>query len=232
MSKPLIGILGYPYYDSDKDECVVVYSGYKNAVITSGGIPFMIAPYQSIDYEGTRLRNIPSMTEEEKRFYRENVDLCDGIIVQGGYRMYDWHQYIVEYAIEKKIPILGSCAGMQLLAKISNGAHIAEKIDNHKVTSRKFVHDVEIKEGTILRRIFKKKTIPVNSFHSYGIPHIGGNFITSAVAPDGTIEGIEMNEGWVVGVQWHPENMIDSDENAKLLFKAFTTESEKYKELK
>ena len=51
------------------------------------------------------------------------VDLCDGIIIPGGYRIYEFYKYITEYAIKKDIPVLGICLGMQTLSRIDNNGN-------------------------------------------------------------------------------------------------------------
>ena len=227
ISKPIIGILGVPTYDDENRSVIALFNEYKNAVVKKGCIPFVICPLLSIDYYGTKLSDIPKLTEEEKQIYREMTDMCDGIIMPGGYRMYNFDDYVVRYAIEKDIPILGICMGMQLLADIDNNSYCLEANEteiNHKQPNEKYVHNVSILNDTLLSEIVKEQEIRVNSNHRYHITKVK-DFKISAYSEDGLIEGIEMpNKKFVVGVQWHPERMIEFDEAASKIFDRFISE--------
>lgn len=226
-SKPIIGILGVPVYDDEKNSVIAVFNDYKNAITKKGCIPFVICPLLNIDYYGTKLSDIPDLTEYEKEMYKEMTDICDGIIMPGGYRIYNFDEFVIKYAIEKNIPVLGICMGMQLLANIDNKSYCLEPNDtdiNHKQPSENYVHSVNILNNTLLSEIIKEKEIKVNSNHRYHVSKVN-NFEISAYSEDGLIEGIEMpNKKFVVGIQWHPERMINYDENANKIFDKFVNE--------
>ena len=230
QKKPIIGVIGVPEHNDEGDPIIALYKDYKNAILTSGSIPFMIPPLLDIDYYVTRLKDVPDLTEEEKKQYREMIDMCDGIIMQGGYRMYNYCEYILSYAVEKDIPVLGVCMGMQLLAKIDNGDYCLEQNDtdiNHRQPRVDYVHKVNILDNTLLKDIFKEDEISVNSKHRYHVSKVN-NFKVSAYSEDGLIEGIEHpGKRFVVGVQWHPEKMVTYDEAAKRLFTRFIEECQK-----
>ncbi len=227
ISKPIIGILGLPLHDDENYNIIAIFSDYKNAVIKKDCIPFMISPTLNIDYCGTKLSEIPELTEKEKELYREMVDICDGIIMPGGYRMYNFDEYILKYAIEKDIPVLGICLGMQLLANIDNNEYCLETNEtniNHKQPNVNYTHKINILDNTILSKIMKEKEINVNSNHRLHVPKVN-KFRISAYSEDGLIEAIEMpNKRFVIGVQWHPERLIEFDSNANQLFDAFVNE--------
>ena len=228
--KAIIGVIGVPEHNDEGDPLIGLYKDYKNAIITSGGFPFMIPPLLDIDYYSTRLRDVPELTEDEKKTYREMIDMCDGIIMQGGYRIYNYCEYILNYAIEKDIPVLGVCMGMQLLAKIDNGDYCLEENDtdiNHRQPRVDYVHNVNILEGTMLKDIVKEEEIKVNSKHRFHVKGVN-NFRISAYSEDGLIEGIELpGKKFVIGVQWHPEKMINYDPAAHRLFARFIEECQK-----
>ena len=235
ISRPIIGILGVPAYDDEKNSIIALLNDYKNAVVKKKCIPFMICPLLNIDYYGTKISDIPDLTEQEKKIYKEMIDMCDGIIMPGGYRMYNFDEFMVKYAIEKNIPVLGICMGMQLLANIDNGSYCLEANDtniNHKQQSENFVHNVNIVNNTLLSEILNEKEIRVNSNHRYHVAKVN-NFTVSAYSEDGLIEGIEMpNKKFVVGLQWHPERMIEYDENANKIFDKFVDECNNIKSKK
>lgn len=149
----------------------------------------MICPLLSIDYSNTKLSDIPDLTKEEKETYREMIDICDGIIIPGGYRIYNFYEYVVKRAIEKNMPVLGTCLGMQVLSKVDNGFNCLEKNEtniNHVKKQVKYVHKVKILNNTLLKDIINKDEIEVNSKHSYYVSKVN-NFKVSAYSEDGLI---------------------------------------------
>jgi len=83
-------------------------------------------------------------------------------------------------------------------------------------------HTVEIKEGTLLEKIFEVKELQVNSFHHQAVKDLGKGLVVSAFSPDGIIEAIEhTNHPFCVGVQWHPEGMVEVHKEQLKLFEAF-----------
>ncbi|MCI8548360.1 MAG: C26 family cysteine hydrolase domain-containing family [Bacilli bacterium] len=226
-TKPIIGIIGVPTYDNEKDNTIAVYNESKNVTFQKGGIPFMICPLLNINYYETPLNKIPELTDEEKNIYEEMVDLCDGIIIPGGYRIYEFYKYITEYAIKKDIPVLGICLGMQTLASIDNNGNSLEKNEDefiHTKTKVKYAHSVNIKKNTLLYDIIKKDKIDVNSKHKYHVSKVN-KFKIVATSSDGLIEAIELpKKRFVLGLQWHPEKMIEYDPDANKIFDAFFEE--------
>lgn len=223
-SRKIIGILGVPSYDDENDSTIALYTHYKNAVVSKNCIPFMICPLADIDYWNTPSKEIPDLTEEEKNFYRDIVDLCDGIIIPGGYRWYNFDEFITEYAIEKDIPVFGICMGMQLLATLDNNEDCLKLIEStieHRQRDKDYVHSVNIVNDSFLKKIINKDQIKVNSKHRYHVCKVN-KFKISAYSEDGIIEAIELpNKKFVIGVQWHPEKMINYDDAANKLFDRF-----------
>jgi putative glutamine amidotransferase len=83
-------------------------------------------------------------------------------------------------------------------------------------------HEAKVVQGTRLHAMVGAETIRINSMHHQGIDGVGAELIVSATAPDGLAEAIEgAGDGFVVGVQWHPEMLIDSDPAARALFRTF-----------
>ena len=62
----------------------------------------------------------------------------------------------------------------------------------------------------------------MNSMHHQGIKQLAPGLVVSAVAPDGLVEGLESSNGhFMVGVQWHPEALVDHDHGMRQLFSRF-----------
>jgi putative glutamine amidotransferase len=80
----------------------------------------------------------------------------------------------------------------------------------------------------VLERLAGSEVMEVNSFHHQSVGLVGASLRPVATAPDGVIEAIEdVNGGFVVGVQWHPERTFQEDAFAKALFTAFIEEAGK-----
>ena len=83
-------------------------------------------------------------------------------------------------------------------------------------------HDVALAAGSRLRAAFESPTIAVNSMHHQGIKDLAPALLSSGVAPDGLIEGVESSNGhFLVGVQWHPEVYESTDAPTRRLFENF-----------
>ena len=72
-------------------------------------------------------------------------------------------------------------------------------------------HPVEVREGTVLAELVGRGQLMVNSTHHQAVSRLGEGLVASAVAPDGVVEAIESSNGaFAVGVQWHPELLLQS----------------------
>ena len=156
---------------------------------------------------------------KEFNYVKNIIDLCDGIIIPGGAYIYDIYYKIVEYLYNENKPILGICLGMQIMGKTFNNK-VRERIkdDSHNKMDN-YVHGINIKKDSKLFDIMKEEFIQVNSRHERYIPYT--NLDISAYSDDGIPEAIEnKNKKFFIGVQWHPESLID-DIYSKRLFNAF-----------
>ena len=154
---------------------------------------------------------IPNSLTNIQNFIEE-LDL-DGVILSGGDNLGDYpdrdktENKLIEYSLEKNIPILGVCRGMQILNYFFGGRVIKNGSENHV----KIDHDVKIL-GLKFKELFKKNMIKVNSYHNNIITknelHEEFNIFAIDVRDD-TIEGYYHKKYQIVGVMWHPERSFN-----------------------
>lgn len=153
------------------------------------------------------------IVDKKMKSVKKIVDLCDGIILQGGNYINEIDKEIVNYLYKKDIPTLGICLGMQIMSLGD-----IKKAENHN-SNLKYVHKIKINNKSKLYEIIKNNEICVNSRHNdYVYDTI---YDVGAYSEDNIIEEIEdKNKKFYMGLQWHPES-IKNDKNSKLIFKEF-----------
>lgn len=214
--KPIIGIVGRPNWPDEKTPSIVVMEHYRKYVIKHGGIPILILPPKLIDYNISKPSENAELTEEDKEILDRQLNLCNGILMPGGYKTFSHDFYILEYAIKKDIPILGICLGMQIMSNYQqeffNEPNKEEGI-NHFDMENKYCHDVELNENSKLYSIMQKKTFKVNSLHKFHATK-GGIYNIVGYSEDNLIEALELpTSTFNIGVQWHPERLDDEESN-------------------
>jgi putative glutamine amidotransferase len=173
----------------------------------------------------------------------EQIDELDGILLPGGdfstpscYYVeksdnpytdegvwFDGFMAIGNYALLKDKPVLGICAGMQILSVLLGGK-LKMGLENHRLEQNDILaHKVTINENSKLYDIFKSQEIMVNSIHREAVAQVSDKFNVTAIADDGTIEAIESKiHDFALGVQWHPECLLNLHEPEQMrLFKYF-----------
>lgn len=229
MCRPIIGIVGRC---SIRNEIplIATMEYYRRAIINCGGNPILILPPQDTDYFNQKVSKNPPLKIEEKSMLEQQLDLCDGILAPGGFKRFEYDNFVLEYCIKKDKPILGICLGMQMMAnyglKKEDGSidfkteKNSEEGINHCNKEEQFVHEVTIKKDSKLYQILKTETFKVNSLHHY---HVLSSPIYDIVgySEDGLIEVVEYKQNkFNIGVQWHPERILN-DELQNNLFTTF-----------
>ena len=211
---PLIGISGN-YRGGD---CTLA-EGYYQSIVEAGGTPVVIPPY---DNEAALV---------------SLLDRLDGIVLSGGAdldpgylreepldcvsvnpRRDSQELMLVRMAVERHIPVLGICRGIQVLSAALGGKlyqdiktqHDRECIEHSQTIARGLPsHEVRIVGDSLLHSLMGVDTLAVNSFHHQAVKEAPEGFRVTAVAPDGIIEAMESTSFRpILGVQWHPECFI------------------------
>jgi putative glutamine amidotransferase len=126
----------------------------------------------------------------------------------------DWEIALVRQALERGMPVLGVCRGCQVLNVALGGTLIqhlpARSPLPHLVVERESIaHSVRIEPCTQLFAVEGDDSIGVNSVHHQAVDAVGEGLRATAWAEDGTVEAIEHLTLPAIGVQWHPENLLD-----------------------
>ena len=150
------------------------------------------------------------------------LNLCDGIILQGGTTCEAYESWIAKYCYDNNIPILGICAGQNAIARGLGG--MTFKISNpekHDKSFEEYVHSIKINKESKFYEIVKKEEIMVNSRHKNSIKDCP-KLNKVAFCEDGYPDVIEdSNKSFYIGVRFHPKSLYKKDENMNNIFKAF-----------
>ena len=192
--KPIIGIILKKSKSETGRDILLLYEAISYAIKTCGGISIGIN--NSLEY----------------------LYICNGFIFQGGDDIENEDLIFMRHILNLNKPILCICLGMQELGCLFGGT-IAKASKKHHSNLDK-AHTVYINKNSKLYQIIGKDKIEVNSRHYDKLEYTSAYI--SAISDDGTIEAIEIpNYKFGIGIQWHPENLIDIDGYSKLLFMAF-----------
>jgi putative glutamine amidotransferase len=142
---------------------------------------------------------------------------------------------MTRWAMADRKPVLGICRGVQLINLAAGGTLYQDLAEQYEGSIRHdyfpfggqyprdhIAHDVQVAPGTRLAEMIGAGIVAVNSMHHQGIRQLGAGLVASAVAPDRLIEATEStDDAFLVGVQWHPEALTDSDARMRRLFDEF-----------
>ncbi len=154
---------------------------------------------------------IPNQIEHLDSFLNEIK--IDGIILSGGDNIGDFperdstEKKLIEYSIEKKLPMLGVCRGMQILNHYFGGNHEENSLQTHVKTH----HKISLIDNKF--NLNNSEIISVNSFHNN---LISSENLAKCLKPfaisqsDGFVEGFIHDSLPILGVMWHPERSMDN----------------------
>ena len=219
---PVIGISG----NFREGDCTLAQAYYMS-VLESGGTPVVIPSY------------------DDDKALVSLLDTLDGIVLSGGAdidpdylgeepldcisinpRRDRQELTLVRMAVDRQIPVLGICRGIQVLTAALGGKlyqdiktqHDRPCIEHSQTIARGLPsHEVKLEKDSLLYGFFGKETLAVNSFHHQAVKEVPAGFRVTALAPDGIIEGMESTSFRpILGVQWHPECFLLENDRTML----------------
>jgi putative glutamine amidotransferase len=200
---------------------------YAAAVERAGGVPVLLAFRTDVSL-------VPQI-----------VDLLDGLLLSGGDDPdpsiwgEEWHPRAVptdpartkfELALlgeveKRRLPALGICFGSQLM-NIYRGGTLHQflpdlertgAVEHRRVEEKWGAHPVELRPGSIVAEMLGRTGVLTNSAHKQAVRELGRGLRIIGTAPDGVVEGVEdPSLPLFLGVQWHPERLVDEVEHMAL----------------
>lgn len=219
---PVIGISG----NFREGDCTLAQAYYMS-VLEAGGTPVVIPSY------------------DDDKALVSLLDTLDGIVLSGGAdidpdylgeepldcisvnpRRDRQELTLVRLAVDRQIPLLGICRGIQVLTAALGGKLYQDIKSQHdkpciehsqKIARGLPSHEVKLEKDSLLYGFFGKETLAVNSFHHQAVKEVPVGFRVTASAPDGIIEGMESTTFRpILGVQWHPECFLLENDRTML----------------
>ena len=235
---PVIGITG----NYGEKGCELA-QGYYQSVYAGGASPIVIPPLEDENDISTILDHVDGLvfsggSDLNPLFMGEEPSVAlHGICPQRDRK----ELLLLRMALDRQMPMLCICRGIQLLA-IATGGNIYQDIYACHCTKEPHIkhsqelersypsHSVTLKEGSLIRSIFGKERLAVNSFHHQAVSSVGATLSVCGKSTDGIIEAIESKEfKSVIGVQWHPECFILRGDKSMLpLFKWLSAEASEF----
>lgn len=235
MIQPLIGITTAKYTDHRGLPYFRGYAPIAQAVIRAGGLPVFI----------------PSGIDETT--LRAIYERVDGVLIPGGPDVdpvhydeaahptvvIDYERDAVElplarWSVADDVPLFGICRGHQVI-NVALGGSLIQDIPSHIPTDIRHDteageprdeprHTVNIDGSSALASVMGLTLLHVNSLHHQAVKQAAPSARVTAISEDGIIEGIEFpGKRFALSVQWHPEDMYESDPTMLRLFEAFVS---------
>jgi putative glutamine amidotransferase len=233
MTRPIIGVTTSSERTDKGVDRACLNAAYIRAVERAGGVPLLLTPYHSSDavdqlathIEGLLLTgggDIDPVHFGESRHAKTDLVSAERDELE--------LRQVTRQAIDTGVPLLAICRGIQVVNVALNGTlhqHVpdgfGEEIAHSQGGARSDrTHDVVIEPGSLLSTLVGTERLRVNSFHHQAIKDLGDGLRPVAWAEDKVIEAVELpgTRGLVLGVQWHPEELIEQDPAALRLFQA------------
>jgi len=195
------------------------YAPYRRAVVAAGAEPVDLVPGTKSLPEVDGLL-LPGGWDVDPSFYGERRDEKLG---DTDPELDETELALFGQAREREIPVLGICRGQQVI-NVAMGGSLVQHLEGHEVRSlgrRHLAHTIDVDPTSELGRAAGEHKVRVNSLHHQAIKRLATGLQQTASGEDGTVEGVESNDGLIVAVQCHPEELTTDLPWARRLFERF-----------
>jgi len=195
------------------------YAPYRRAVVAAGAEPVDLVPGTKAlpDVDGLLL---PGGWDVDPSFYGERRDEKLG---ETDPELDETELALFGQAREREIPVLGICRGQQVI-NVAMGGSLVQHLEGHEVRSlgrSHLAHIIDVDPTSELGQAAGEHKVRVNSLHHQAIKRLAAGLQQSASGEDGTVEGVESDDGLIVAVQCHPEELTTDLPWARNLFERF-----------
>lgn len=232
IRKPRIGITTSTEI-RPKKSYAATSRNYVDSVLKAGGLPVLIPLFDEIEMAKEYLDTLDGLIitggneDVSPLTYGENPIKQIHELSESR----DFYEFeLMKEAYKRNLPTLGICRGMQVINVVLGGSLYQdifsqiEGVAGHQpknIPVYNLYHEVSIEEDSILSRVFDNETIKVNSFHHQAVKKVGAELKVTAKSKDGIVEAIEgKNKKFLVGVQWHPEDLTSKHKEFVDLFRS------------
>jgi putative glutamine amidotransferase len=195
------------------------YVPYRRAVTAAGADPVDLVPGTKAlpELDGLLL---PGGWDVDPSFYGEAPDEK---VVETDPELDQTELSMFRQARERELPVLGICRGQQVI-NVAMGGSLVQHLEGHEVRAHgrsHLAHSIEVNPTSELGLAAGTHQIRVNSFHHQAIRELAEGLHQTARGDDGTVEGVESDDGLIVAVQCHPEELTTDLPWARNLFERF-----------
>ncbi len=212
---PVIGITCAASRDGGR---LYLNEPYAAAVAAAGGLPLLLPEMRGL--EKNYLKRLHGLLlsgggDIDPSFFGQEPHPLTGWLSP---RRDAFELELARLALQTGTPVLGICRGLQVL-NVAAGGDICQDISIFVREPLKHIqdaprwhptHGLRINPGSLLAGLLGLE-IRVNSFHHQAVGRVSRLFSVAARSPDGVIEGLESQNSYAVGVQFHPEELWKQD---------------------
>jgi putative glutamine amidotransferase len=211
--RPRIGVTTSPKRESD------YYLTYGRAV-EAAGAEAVYLPIGAASVAGLDGLLLPGGWDVDPALYGEKPDEKVGDIDP---ELDETEIRLFKEAREREIPVLGICRGQQVI-NVAMGGSLIQHLEGHEVRAfgrKHLAHAAAVDPASELGQAAGGREIQVNSLHHQAVRSVAPGLRQTATGDDGTVEGLESEDGLIVAVQCHPEELTGDLPWATKLFERF-----------
>jgi putative glutamine amidotransferase len=237
--RPLIAVTGVPIVAGGvlgwRQGAVASTTAYLEALQRAGADPVIVPPVPLDETEaGVRLERFDGLLLvgggdiDPARYGQEpRPEVAHINPVRDGFEI-----PLVRAAIGRGMPTLCICRGVQVLNVALGGTlhqHISDRQDlvahRNADGSDGVLHEVRAQPGSRVMKAMGVERARTFSHHHQALAELGAGLVPVAWAEDGLLEGVELDDGWVLGLQWHAEATAAADPTQQAVFDALVREA-------